>query len=52
MLADFLSQPDLPRRLRKNLPLTVADRSTYYAYEDPHGYIDFPFAEDGNELLN
>ncbi|KAJ3558429.1 hypothetical protein NM688_g933 [Phlebia brevispora] len=41
-----LVQPDLVRRLRKNIPLTVADKSTYYAIQDPHGYIDFPFADD------
>ena len=37
-------QPDLPLRLEKNIPLTIAPRDCYYAYEDPHGYIDFPFA--------
>ncbi|THG94172.1 hypothetical protein EW026_g7250 [Hermanssonia centrifuga] len=41
----FIGNPDLPLRLRKDLPLIVADRNCYYAYEDPHGYIDFPFAE-------
>ena len=42
----FFLQPDLPLRLLKNLPLVDADRSTYYAYEEPRGYIDFPFALD------
>ena len=46
------TQPDLPLRLEKNIPLTVAPRSCYYAYEDPHGYVDFPFASDELRLKN
>ncbi|CDO77495.1 hypothetical protein BN946_scf184902.g29 [Trametes cinnabarina] len=43
----FISNPDLPYRLRHNLPLTNWDRALYYNRGDPHGYIDYSFA-DGN----
>ena len=38
----FLSNPDLPERLRKNLPLNAPDESTFYA-SGPKGYTDYPF---------
>ncbi|OCH85979.1 FMN-linked oxidoreductase [Obba rivulosa] len=41
----FISNPDLPRRLREDIPLAKWDRSTFYTPEDPKGYIDYPFAE-------
>lgn len=44
-------QPDLPLRLRKNLPLTPWNRAVYYTPEDPHGYTDYPFAEENREEL-
>ncbi|KAI0633094.1 NADH:flavin oxidoreductase/NADH oxidase [Trametes polyzona] len=47
----FISNPDLPLRLRKNLPLNRWDRTVYHTYEDPHGYIDYPFAEENREEL-
>ena len=37
----FLSNPDLPERLRRNLPLNRYDRSTFYG-GDGRGYIDYP----------
>ncbi|KAH9854306.1 NADH:flavin oxidoreductase/NADH oxidase [Lenzites betulinus] len=37
----FLSNPDLPFRLRNNLPLTQWSRDVYYVPEDPHGYVDY-----------
>jgi N-ethylmaleimide reductase len=40
----FISNPDLPERLQKNLPLTRYDRSTFYGGEEK-GYTDYPFAE-------
>ncbi|GBE84623.1 hypothetical protein SCP_0606020 [Sparassis crispa] len=43
--ADECEQPDLPLRLRKNIPLTKYDYSTFYTPEDPKGYIDYPFAD-------
>ncbi|KAI0633057.1 NADH:flavin oxidoreductase/NADH oxidase [Trametes polyzona] len=47
----FISNPDLPLRLRKNLPLQPWDRAVYYTPEDPHGYIDYPFAEENRADL-
>jgi N-ethylmaleimide reductase len=37
----FTSNPDLPFRLKNELPLTPYDRSTFYAF-DAKGYTDFP----------
>ncbi|RPD77283.1 NADH:flavin oxidoreductase/NADH oxidase [Lentinus tigrinus ALCF2SS1-7] len=41
----FIANPDLPLRLRKNIPLTPWNRAVYFVPEDPHGYNDYPFAE-------
>ncbi|KAH9851287.1 NADH:flavin oxidoreductase/NADH oxidase [Lenzites betulinus] len=38
----FVSNPDLPQRLLKNIPLTEWDKDLFYIPEDPHGYIDYP----------
>ncbi|WP_219852091.1 alkene reductase [Nostoc sp. 'Peltigera membranacea cyanobiont' N6] len=38
----FISNPDLPRRLKEGLPLTTYDRNTFYTF-DAHGYTDYPF---------
>ncbi|KAI9567570.1 hypothetical protein HD554DRAFT_2268491 [Boletus coccyginus] len=45
----YISNPDLPLRLQKNLRLTPGDRSKYYQPGNltPLGYNDWPFA-DGN----
>jgi N-ethylmaleimide reductase len=40
----FISNPDLPERLRQGLPLNRYDRSTFYG-GDARGYIDYPAAE-------
>jgi N-ethylmaleimide reductase len=37
----FISNPDLPERLRRGLPLNRYDRSTFYG-GDGRGYIDYP----------
>ncbi|KAI0063566.1 NADH:flavin oxidoreductase/NADH oxidase [Artomyces pyxidatus] len=37
----YTSNPDLPIRLEKNLPLTPYDRSTFYTLETPVGYNDY-----------
>jgi N-ethylmaleimide reductase len=37
----FVSNPDLPRRIREGLPLTDHDRSTFYTF-DARGYTDYP----------
>lgn len=38
----FVSNPDLPRRIREGLPLNPYDRNTFYTF-DAKGYIDYPF---------
>jgi N-ethylmaleimide reductase len=38
----FVSNPDLPRRIREGLPLAAYDRDTFYTFE-PKGYTDYPF---------
>ncbi|KZP04673.1 FMN-linked oxidoreductase [Athelia psychrophila] len=45
----FISNPDLVRRLKENLPLTKSNRDTYYTPRDgtPTGYTDYPFAQQG-----
>jgi N-ethylmaleimide reductase len=37
----FISNPDVPRRIREGLPLTPYDRSTFYTFQ-PQGYADYP----------
>jgi N-ethylmaleimide reductase len=37
----FVSNPDLPRRIREGLPLAEYDRDTFYTF-DAHGYTDYP----------
>jgi N-ethylmaleimide reductase len=38
---DFLSNPDLPERLRRGLSLNHYDRTTFY-YGGSKGYVDYP----------
>lgn len=40
----FISNPDLPERIRQGLPLTRYDRSTFYG-GDAGGYTDYPAAQ-------
>jgi N-ethylmaleimide reductase len=40
----FISNPDLPERLRQGLPLTRYDRSTFYG-GDSRAYTDYPVTE-------
>lgn len=44
----FISNPDLPERILKGLPLAKGNRATYYAPGDftPAGYTDYPFAAE------
>lgn len=42
-------QPDLPCRIKEGVPLNEYDRSTFYTFESPVGYIDYPFAEELRE---
>jgi N-ethylmaleimide reductase len=40
----FVSNPDLPERIRLGLPLNAYDRDTFYTF-DARGYTDYPFYE-------
>jgi N-ethylmaleimide reductase len=40
----FISDPDLPERLRRGLPLNRYDRTTFYG-GDARGYVDYPAAK-------
>ncbi|KAK6974334.1 NADH:flavin oxidoreductase/NADH oxidase [Favolaschia claudopus] len=43
----FIANPDLPKRLEKDIPLHPYDRSTFYlaGVDEPRGYTDQPFAD-------
>jgi NADPH2 dehydrogenase len=41
----FVSNPDLPLRLKDNLELAPSNRETHYT-PGPEGYIDYPFATE------
>ncbi|CAE6476323.1 unnamed protein product [Rhizoctonia solani] len=41
----FISNPDLPERLRKGVALTPYDRDTFYS-PGPRGYVDYPKASE------
>lgn len=43
----FVSNPDLPKRIKLGAPLNRYDRDTFYPF-DAHGYIDYPFY--GNQV--
>src|ERR1700723_802720 len=45
----FISNPDLPRRIREELPLASYDRDTFYTFE-AKGYTDYPSYDDGQSL--
>lgn len=42
----FISNPDLPFRIEKEIPLTKYNRDTFYKAESPDGYIDYPFSKE------
>ncbi|PIL29738.1 hypothetical protein GSI_08177 [Ganoderma sinense ZZ0214-1] len=42
----FLANPDLPFRLRENLPLNAPDFATFFARLSEKGYTDYPFSEE------
>jgi len=41
----FISNPDLPLRLARNLPLAPYQRDTFYKVKSADGYTDYPFSE-------
>ncbi|KAF8590198.1 FMN-linked oxidoreductase [Ramaria rubella] len=46
----FISNPDLPLRLKSGIPLAPYNYETFYLTESAIGYIDYPFAEYQDEL--
>ncbi|KAL9710807.1 hypothetical protein Ac2012v2_006345 [Leucoagaricus gongylophorus] len=44
----FISNPDLPLRLKDDLTLNPYDRKTFYLFGDTtgRGYTDYPFVND------
>ncbi|MCA8091046.1 alkene reductase [Burkholderia anthina] len=44
----FVANPDLPKRLRQDLPLNRYDRSTFYGGSEV-GYTDYPFYREEKE---
>ena len=38
-------QPDLPFRLRENIPLNTPEPESFYSKESADGYITYPFSE-------
>lgn len=45
----FISNPDLPARLRDGMPLTPYDRATFYG-GDARGYTDYPGASTDTQI--
>lgn len=45
----YLANPDLPERLRANLPLNAPDPATFYG-GDERGYVDYPAHGPAGEL--
>jgi len=43
----FISNPDLPKRILRKIPLTPYNRATFYTPESIEGYTDYPFTEEG-----
>jgi N-ethylmaleimide reductase len=41
----FISNPDLPRRLRHDYPITPYNRATFYGGEEK-GYTDYPVYDE------
>lgn len=42
----FISNPDLPFRIEKGLPLAKYNRDLFYEVLQPNGYIDYPFSKE------
>jgi NADPH2 dehydrogenase len=41
----FIANPDLVYRVKHGLQFNQYDRPTFYAMEEPKGYVDYPFSE-------
>ncbi|TFK48213.1 NADH:flavin oxidoreductase/NADH oxidase [Heliocybe sulcata] len=46
----FISNPDLPLRLKKKSPLNEYNRATFYT-QGKEGYIDYPFLKEGLKAM-
>ncbi|RMJ07673.1 hypothetical protein BHE90_001101 [Fusarium euwallaceae] len=42
----FLANPDLVYRIKEGLELNRHDRKSFYVYESPVGYSDYPFSKE------
>ncbi|KAI1214330.1 putative oxidoreductase [Annulohypoxylon truncatum] len=42
----FISNPDLPFRMKRGLPLQKYDRDTFYVPFSEKGYLDYPFCDE------
>lgn len=42
----FISNPDLPFKLKKGIELTPYNRDTFYKAQSPEGYTDYPFSAE------
>ncbi|KAJ5232268.1 Chanoclavine-I aldehyde reductase [Penicillium chermesinum] len=42
----FISNPDLPFRVRENIAFSPYDRDTFYVPKSPKGYIDYEFSAE------
>ncbi|KAL5483539.1 hypothetical protein ACEPAI_8771 [Sanghuangporus weigelae] len=47
----YIANPDLPARVKKNIPFTPYDRSKFYIPGSLDGYIDYAFADPDTEAL-
>ncbi|CAG8417263.1 unnamed protein product [Penicillium salamii] len=47
----FISNPDLPSKIRHGLDLTPYNRDTFYVPESGDGYADYEFAEEFRSQL-
>ncbi|KAL8969401.1 MAG: hypothetical protein Q9197_004367 [Variospora fuerteventurae] len=42
----FISNPDLPFRVREGVGLNAYDRATFYTPKEAKGYVDYPFSQE------
>jgi NADPH2 dehydrogenase len=42
----YISSPDLPYRVKNNIPFTPYDRNTFYNAKSTVGYLDYPFSKE------
>ncbi|KAJ6021786.1 Aldolase-type TIM barrel [Penicillium herquei] len=42
----YITNPDLPFRVKNDIPLTPYDRNAFYSLKNPVGYIDYEFSAE------